>query len=165
MVTKLCQKRVAKEIQLYAQDNFKFPNLILRNCSDNILLWYFIVHGLQDTPFVGGVYFGKIILHPEYPLKPPDFFFLTPNGRFQTNTKICTTFSSFHQDTYTSTWNILTMMEGLISLMTDTTTDGIGSITTTDNEKHELAKCSMAWNKQLPLFGHVFGDVDSLLSD
>lgn len=146
MATKLCLKRLNREIAMYQKENFKFPNLILKPKEDNLLIWYFIVYDLKDTPYEGGFYFGKVVLPREYPLKAPDFIFYTPNGRFETNKKICTTFSSYHQDTYTSTWNILTMMEGLISFMTEDNTVGVGSINTSDIEKKRLAQESMTWN-------------------
>jgi ubiquitin-protein ligase len=164
MASKLCIKRLNKEILMYQKENFKFPNLILRPDQNNILVWYFIVYDLKDTSFESGVYFGEITLPNEYPLKPPNFIFLTPNGRFQTNTKICTTFSAYHQETYTSTWNILTMMEGLISFMTDINPDkGIGYIYTTNEEKNDLAKKSLDWNKLNNIFNVIFPDIDSLL--
>lgn len=164
MATKLCMKRLQKEIQMYKNEEFKFPNLILRYDESNILNWYFIVYDLVDTPFENGVYFGKISLPREYPLKAPDFVFITPNGRFETNKKICTTFSAFHQETYTSTWNIMTMMEGMISFMTDRNPErGIGSLITSDEEKTVFAQKSMEWNMGNSLFNDIFPDIKNLL--
>jgi ubiquitin-conjugating enzyme E2 J2 len=164
MASKLCLKRLSKEILMYEKENFKFPNLILRHQEDNILLWYFIVYDLKETPFENGVYFGKILLDEQYPLKPPNFIFITPNGRFETNKKICTTFSAYHQETYTSTWNIMSMMEGMISFMTDHTPDsGIGSINTSDTERINLAKMSLNWNKHDECFNKIFLDIDNLI--
>jgi len=161
MASKLCIKRIRNEMRMYSQDDYRFPNLILKPKESDILTWYFIVHDLQDTPFEGGVYYGKIKLPTEYPLKPPDFYFITPNGRFETNKKICTTFSSYHQETYASTWNIMSMMQGLISFMTDPPssleTRGIGYIETTDEKKRELAKESMVYNNGDNTFKDVFG--------
>jgi ubiquitin-conjugating enzyme E2 J2 len=150
-------KRLNKEILMYQKENFSFPNLLLRYKEDDILTWYFIVHDLQETPFEGGMYFGKVLLNEQYPLKPPNFIFLTPNGRFETDKKICTTFSAYHQETYTSTWNIMSMMEGMISFMTDIDPDGgIGSIKTTDEHKRQLAKSSIEWNNNNELFKKIF---------
>jgi len=36
-------------------------------------------------------------LPPEYPFKPPHIIFLTPSGRFETNTKVCLSFSAYHR--------------------------------------------------------------------
>jgi ubiquitin-conjugating enzyme E2 J2 len=164
MPSKLCLKRLNKEILMYQKENFSFPNLILRPDESNILIWYFLIHDLQDTPFEGGVYFGKVILDDNYPLKPPNFYFINPNGRFQTNVKICTTFSSYHQETYTSTWNVMSMMEGMISFMTDVHPDkGIGSIDASPEERSRLAKSSMEWNRSDEKFKVIFPDIDTLL--
>lgn len=163
-MSRLLHKRLNREILLYKQEDFKFPNLILRYNEDDLLNWYFIVYDLKDTPYENGVYFGKIKLPNEYPLKAPDFYFITPNGRFDTNKKICTTFSSFHQETYTSTWNILTMMEGMISFMTEeNTTNSIGVINTSIDEKKILANNSLKWNIQNKDFNKIFPDIENLL--
>lgn len=165
MVSRLCLKRLNKEIAMYQKENFSFPNLILRPKEDDLLTWFFIVHDLQETPFEGGVYFGKILLNEQYPLKPPNFIFITPNGRFETGKKICTTFSAYHQETYSSTWNIMSMMEGMISFMTDKKPDkGIGSIETTAEERHRLANISLTWNKANDIFTSIFPDIDTLLN-
>lgn len=164
MASRLCLKRINKEISMYEKEKFSFPNLFLRYKDDDILTWYFLVHDLKETPFEGGIYFGKVMLDKEYPLKPPNFIFITPNGRFETYKKICTTFSAYHQETYTSTWNILTMMEGMISFMTDTNPQsGIGSINTSLKEKKILALESLCWNKNNSLFNEIFPDIDNLL--
>lgn len=162
-MSRLFTKRLSKEIALYEETNFKFPNLILRP-TDNLSVWYYIVYDLQDTPFSGGVYYGKVKLPSEYPLKPPDFYIYTPNGRFETGVKICTSFSGFHQDTYSSSWNIMTMLEGLISFMTDTNdTHGIGELRTPNETKVSLASASLNWNKNNGEFMKIFPDIDTLL--
>lgn len=166
MTNKLFLKRISKEILMYKNDEFKFPNLILRYNENDLLKWYFIVYDLKDTEFENGIYFGKILLPSEYPLKPPDFIFITPNGRFQTEKKICTTFSAYHQETYTSTWNILTMMEGMISFMTDKNPDiGLGSIETTIDDKHQFAKDSLSWNLRHTEFIKIFPDINELIKN
>ena len=55
------------------------------------------------------------------------------------------------------------MMQGLISFMTDTDCDGVGSIKTTNQEKIELANQSLNWNKNFDLFNSTFPDVDLLI--
>lgn len=165
MTTRIGKKRLIKEIKMYQDENFKFQNLILRPMENNLLKWYFIIYDLKDSPFENGIYFGKIILPDEYPLKPPDFIFITPNGRFETNKKICTTFSAYHMETYSSAWNILTMMEGLISHMTDLLDNkGIGSIETTNEEKQQYAIKSMEWNLQNNEFNSIFPDIKYLIT-
>ena len=50
--------------------------------ANNIYLWYYCLFGMNDCPYEGGYYFGKIIFPKEYPLKPPGIEMITPNGRF-----------------------------------------------------------------------------------
>lgn len=162
-MTSIFNKRIQNEIKLYKKENFTFPNLYLRPNIDNLQEWYFIVYDLKDTPFENGYYFGKIILQTTYPLKPADFIFITPNGRFEPNKKICTSFSGFHPESHTSTWNILTMMQGIISFMTDKEDiKGIGFTETSNEEKIELSKQSLDWNKKNEIFINIFKDFDNL---
>jgi ubiquitin-conjugating enzyme E2 N len=77
MASRLCLKRINKEISMYEKEKFSFPNLFLRYKDDDILTWYFLVHDLKETPFEGGIYFGKVMLDKEYPLKPLLIRFLT----------------------------------------------------------------------------------------
>ena len=68
----------------------------------------------MNDPYEGGVYMGKILFPSDYPFKPPDIIFITPNGRFATNKKICLSFTSYHPESWGS-WSIEGMMMGLIS--------------------------------------------------
>lgn len=50
------------------------PELIRQ---DNLYEWHFTVRGPPDSEFAEGFYHGRIILPPEYPLKPPAILILT----------------------------------------------------------------------------------------
>jgi ubiquitin-protein ligase len=152
-------KRLSKEIQLYQKDDFKFPNLILKP-SDNLEIWYFIVYDLKDTEYENGVYLGKVILPPKYPFKAPDFQFLTPSGRFEINKKLCTSFTGYHQELYSPSWNIASMCAGLISFMTDSTdlieSKGIGGMSTTVEFKQQAATESRNYIKNNKFILDIF---------
>lgn len=45
--------------------------------EDNLFEWHFTVQGPPSTDFEGGVYHGRILLPPEYPMKPPNIILLT----------------------------------------------------------------------------------------
>ena len=139
-------KRINKEIILYQKDNFMFDNLILQSTTD-LSIWYFVIHDLKNTEFEGGVYLGKVTLPPKYPFKAPHFEFITESGRFQTNIKICTSFTGFHNDLYSPSWNIASMCAGLVSFMTDDSeaseSQGIGHMKCTKQEKQKIAKNSI----------------------
>jgi len=45
--------------------------------EDNLFEWHFTVQGPKDTEFQGGRYHGRILLPPDYPMKPPSIIMLT----------------------------------------------------------------------------------------
>lgn len=49
--------------------------------QDNLFEWHFSVRGPPDSDFDGGVYHGRIVLPPEYPMKPPSIILLTVRRR------------------------------------------------------------------------------------
>jgi len=53
-------------------------------------------------PYAGGQYHGKLIFPSDYPYKPPAIMMLTPNGRFNTNTRLCLSMSDFHPESCVS---------------------------------------------------------------
>uniref|UniRef100_A0A3B3IMR3 Ubiquitin-conjugating enzyme E2, J1 n=1 Tax=Oryzias latipes TaxID=8090 RepID=A0A3B3IMR3_ORYLA len=73
--------------------------------DDNLFEWHFSVRGPPDSDFDGGVYHGRIILPPEYPMKPPSIILLTPNGRFEVGKKICLSISGHHPETWQPSWS------------------------------------------------------------
>ena len=50
--------------------------------EDNLFEWHFTVRGPGETEFEGGIYHGRIIVPPEYPMKPPDIILLTASLKF-----------------------------------------------------------------------------------
>ena len=160
-MSRIFTKRIHNEIAMYKKNDFTYPNLYIRPLQNDLHKWYFIVYNLVDTDFEGGYYFGHVKLSTEYPLKAPDFIFYTPNGRFEVNHKICTSFSSYHQNSYSSSQIIVTMLQGLISFMTDTKkTTGIGEIKNSREVKQKYAQESIKWNKTCKLYNDIFGEID-----
>ena len=45
--------------------------------NDNLFEWHFTVRGPADSEFDGGIYHGRILLPPDYPMKPPNIIILT----------------------------------------------------------------------------------------
>jgi len=45
--------------------------------KDNLFEWHFTIRGPADSEFDGGIYHGRIVLPPEYPMKPPSIIILT----------------------------------------------------------------------------------------
>lgn len=128
-------------------------------CPDpkNIFMWYYVVWGLLDCPYEGGYYMGKIIFPKEYPLKPPGIEMITPNGRFDINKRICMSMSDYHPESWNPTWNVQTIIIGLISfLCTDERTTGC--IITTDIQKRLHASASADFLLSHSKFKELFID-------
>jgi ubiquitin-conjugating enzyme E2 J1 len=106
---------------------------------------HFTIRGADGTDFEGGVYHGRILLPPEYPFKPPHIMFLTPSGRFETNTKICLSFTAFHAELWQPAWGIRLILEALISFLPTPADGAIGSLDWSSTERKRLAKQSVSF--------------------
>ena len=98
-------------------------------CPDpkNIRDFYFCIFGLKECPYENGYYYGRLRFPKEYPHKPPAIEMITPNGRFETNKRLCMSMSDFHPESWNPLWGVSTIIVGLISFMiTDDRT--VGSI-------------------------------------
>lgn len=107
--------------------------------------WHFTIRGAVGTDFEGGVYHGRILLPAEYPYKPPHIVFLTPSGRFETNTKVCLSFSAYHPELWQPAWGIRLILEALISFLPTPGDGAIGALDYKPEERKRLAKKSQSW--------------------
>nr|XP_008117681.1 PREDICTED: ubiquitin-conjugating enzyme E2 J1 isoform X1 [Anolis carolinensis] len=110
--------------------------------EDNLFEWHFTVRGPPDSDFDGGVYHGRIVLPPEYPMKPPSIILLTVNGRFEVGKKICLSISGHHPETWQPSWSIRTALLAIIGFMPTKGEGAIGSLDYTPEERRALAKKS-----------------------
>ncbi|XP_014208752.1 ubiquitin-conjugating enzyme E2 J1 isoform X2 [Copidosoma floridanum] len=132
--------REAKELHKPTEEYYSYP------LEENLFEWHFTVQGPMSTEFEGGVYHGRIILPPEYPMKPPNIILLTPNGRFEINKKICLSISGHHPETWQPSWSIRTALLALIAFMPTPGNGTIGSLDYTPEERQKLAKKSLNWH-------------------
>eukprot|EP01016_Furgasonia_blochmanni_P034325 TRINITY_DN3687_c0_g1_i1.p1 TRINITY_DN3687_c0_g1~~TRINITY_DN3687_c0_g1_i1.p1 ORF type:complete len:184 (-),score=40.83 TRINITY_DN3687_c0_g1_i1:207-758(-) len=116
---------------------------------------YYVIYGLKGSPYEDGYYYGRINLPSTYPMSPPSVIMLTPNGRFETNVKLCTSFTSYHPESWNSSWNIQTMLMGLISVMNGREAM-LGGIQTSDEDKKKFAAKSLAFNLKQKEFNRIF---------
>lgn len=143
----------AQELHTPTEEYFAQP------VEDNLFEWHFTVRGPADSEFESGIYHGRIILPPEYPMKPPSIILLTPNGRFETSKKICLSISGHHPESWQPSWSIRTALLALIGFMPSHGGGAIGSLDYTPDERKELAKQSSNWCCS------VCGNISSLLKD
>lgn len=106
---------------------------------------HFTIRGPDSTEFEGGYYHGRILLPAEYPFKPPNIVFLTPSGRFETNTKVCLSFSAYHPELWQPAWGIRLILEALISFLPSKGDGAIGALDWTREERQKLAKKSVEY--------------------
>lgn len=57
--------------------------------TSNLLEWHFSFTGVAGSPYDGGIYHGRILLHPDYPRKAPMISMLSPSGRWEIGKEIC----------------------------------------------------------------------------
>ena len=149
------QKRLKKELQMLENEN----NIsYITACQDknDMLLFYFLIYGQYDTEYKGGQYIGKIILSKNYPFSPPDFVFLTPNGRFEVNRKICLSITGFHSDEWNPTITISGMLVQLYTVFEKDIDVGLGHIKRTKNERSDLANKSVEFNSTK--LSHIYSE-------
>ena len=146
-------RRLMKEYSILKKK--PVDNIIARP-STNVHKWYFMLHSL-DGDYKDGLYIGKIVFPSNYPFSPPDVIFLTPNGRFETNKKICLSFTSYHPESWNPSWNMSNMLIGLISFMYENTAT-TGGLNTSGSAKRRYARRSIAFNLSVPEFKDLFLD-------
>ncbi|XP_020103306.1 ubiquitin-conjugating enzyme E2 32 [Ananas comosus] len=134
-----------KEMQSNPSDDFMALPL-----EENILEWQFAILGPRDTEFEGGIYHGRIQLPAEYPFKPPAFMMLTPNGRFETQTKICLSISNYHPEHWQPSWSVRTALVALIAFMPTNPGGALGSL---DCKKEERCALAIKSREAPPKYG------------
>ena len=119
---------------------------------------HYVIRGPEDSPYHNGIYHGKLRFPPDYPFKPPSIYMITPNGRFKPNTRLCLSISDFHPDTWNPTWNLSTILTGLLSFMLENNST-YGSVITTKREKQILARKSWEFNFKDTIFCELFPEI------
>lgn len=126
--------------------------------ENNPKVWKILVHGLPGD-FEGGQYLFTLTAPDDFPHKPPQFSFDTPNGVFSnTAPKICISIGEFHANDKSkdggSGWRPSMGMCGfIISVVNcmqffDPNHHGIGIEIGNSKTKKALARESIAYNKK-----------------
>ncbi|KAF9228006.1 UBC-like protein [Gyrodon lividus] len=109
--------------------------------EDDIFEWHCTMRGPSGTEFEGGLYHFRILLPAEYPFRPPSLMILTPNGRFELNTKICISFTNYHEEEWQPAWGVRTAILGLQGFfpLKGQAANGVGSVEYPVSERKRLA--------------------------
>lgn len=107
--------------------------------ESDLFEWHFILRGPPNSPYSQGLYHGRIVLPPTYPLRPPSFRFTTPNGRFEANREICLNISGHHEETWQPAWGIRTALVALRSFMEADARGHLGGLDTSNAVRRRLA--------------------------
>ena len=131
--------------ELKKMEENKSPHFYCRPLKDNMFEWHFTLRGLKGSEFEGGLYHGRVVLPDEYPFKAPDLVFMNKSGRFEVGKNICLSITSYHNESWTPAWNIITILEavGAFFLADDT---GIGHIKVDPNTRKQLAQQSRIYH-------------------
>ncbi|XP_055343662.1 ubiquitin-conjugating enzyme E2 J2-like [Paramacrobiotus metropolitanus] len=156
MAEQFATTRLQKEFIELLQD--PVPYVSAAPNPNNLLEWYYVLRGPEQTPYDGGYYLGRLIFPSEYPFKPPAIFILTPNGRFAANKRLCLSISDYHPEKWNPAWNAGTILHGLLSFMTGKGST-VGAINSTDEDKRNLARSSISWNLGNATFCQLFSDL------
>ncbi|KAI8897601.1 ubiquitin-conjugating enzyme/RWD-like protein, partial [Globomyces pollinis-pini] len=113
--------------------------------QDDLLEWHFTIRGPPEGGFQGGRYHGRLLFPTEYPFKPPNIIFLTPNGRFQIGKKICLSITGYHPESWRPSWGIRTALIAIISFFLTKGEGAIGALDWPEAERAKYAKLSRNW--------------------
>ncbi|KAK4137925.1 UBC-like protein [Trichocladium antarcticum] len=107
--------------------------------------WHFTLRGPPHSAFATGIYHGRIVLPPAYPLRPPAFRFATPSGRFEPNRELCLSISGHHEETWQPAWGVRTALVALRSFMETDVRGQLGGVEAAEAVRRRLAAESGAW--------------------
>jgi len=136
-------RRIHSDLKELATDPSDMYHALPR--EDDLFDWHFTVRGPPGSDFEGGLYHGRIVLPHEYPFRPPNITFMTPNGRFETNKKICLSISAYHPEEWQPAWGIRTILEALIAFFPTKGDGAIGALDWTKEERQKLVPASQKW--------------------
>ncbi|KAG9232598.1 ubiquitin-conjugating enzyme/RWD-like protein [Amylocarpus encephaloides] len=113
--------------------------------DSDLFQWHFTLRGPPSSAFSNGIYHGRIVLPPTYPLRPPSFRFLTPSGRFEANREICLSISGHHEESWQPAWGIRTALVALRSFMETDAKGQLGGLECSAKERERIAGGSGGW--------------------
>ncbi|KAI0835318.1 UBC-like protein [Hypoxylon sp. FL0890] len=121
------------------------PDYTASPLESDLFEWHFTLRGPPNSAYAEGIYHGRIVLPPTYPLRPPSFRFTTPSGRFEANREICLSISGHHEETWQPAWGVRTALVALRSFMETDARGQLGGLDTSEAVRRKLAVESKSW--------------------
>lgn len=118
--------------------------------NNNVKIWYVILSGFDgnEGEFVGGEYLVRVELPEDFPHNPPSFYFMTPNGLYKPEEKVCISIGEFHKADYRAALGVSGFCTNLVSGLIGWRSmgGGINILNTKIKQKKELAMESKEYN-------------------
>lgn len=118
----------------------------------NTCVWYALFCNLDGChgEYVGGEYLARCDLPNDFPMNPPSFYLMTPNGLYVPNANTCVSIGKYHSQNYRPVLGVHGFCENIISGLIgwETIGSGMGLVKTTIAEKKRLAKDSVRYNAE-----------------
>ncbi len=128
----------------------EFLKFIIR--EEDTTKWYILLSGFSgpEDEFVGGEYLVRIHLPENFPYEPPHFYFMTPQGLYGLETKVCVSIGEYHKDEYRSTLGVDGFCNQLVSglICWRDMGGGINILNTKTSEKRRMALDSKRYNRE-----------------
>ena len=65
---------------------------------------------MEGSPYEGGLYHGYFEIPHDYPMSPPNIYFMNESGRYLPNKKVCMNITSYHKEEWSPAWCLRTML-------------------------------------------------------
>ncbi len=115
--------------------------------ENNVRVWYALLHGVAGE-FTDGQYLVRVEFPEKFPIDPPWFFFMTPNGVYDLEKKVCIDIGGYHKENYPAALGAKGFIKQLVSGLIgwESLGGGVSLITTTKKKKQALATASVMYN-------------------
>jgi len=154
MANKTCLARLRKELRSFDPP----PFIRAAPLESNLQEWRYVLQGPPDSPYEGALYHGKLRFPDDFPFKPPAIYMLTPNGRFETDRRLCLSISDFHPESWVPTWSVATILNGVLSFMLETAPT-TGSVDTDLPTKLRYRDAAAAFNDRDPASSQRYAEM------
>lgn len=114
--------------------------------------WYVLLGNFDGDhdEFKGGEYLVRMVLPEKFPHEPPQFYFMTKNGLYDIEKKVCISIGEYHKDDYRAALGVAGFCNQLVSGLVgwESMGNGISILKTTADEKRHLAQVSKEQNQK-----------------